>query len=313
MKTAFATAVEAVAREPAVTSPRRAFWGLRPAAWMALPGLLFMAVFFVLPLSTLVWASFHIYEPGSTTATGFSLKYYVTLVTDPHYLKIMGTSLRVALGATLLCLVIGYPLAYLMAVTGRTRPRIQTALLVIVFAPLFVGVVVRAFAWTVLLRSDGLINNLLMWLGLIDAPLRLLFTETGLVIALTHVFLPLMVLPLASVIQKIDPNLAQAAETLGAPPLTRFLRILLPLSIPGISAGCAMVFCMSISAYVIPTLVAGGRILVMPVIIAKNFTVTLDWSVGAAAAVVLVLVTTAVVALNTLIVERRTQQAGARA
>lgn len=291
---------------------RRTFWNLHPAAWTALPGLLFMAVFFVLPLSTLVWASFHVYEPGATTASGFSLKYYAAIITDPHYLRIMGTSLRVALLATLLCLAIGYPLAFLMAVTGRTRPRLQTALLVIVFAPLFIGVVVRAFAWTVLLRSDGLVNNTLLRLGLIDAPLRLLFTETGLVVALTHVFLPLMVLPLASVIQKIDPNLAEAAETLGAAPLTRFLRILLPLSIPGISAGCAMVFCMSISAYVIPTMVAGGRLLVMPVIIAKNFTVTLDWSIGAAAGVVLVLVTTAVVTLNTLIVERRTLQAGAR-
>lgn len=291
---------------------QRTFWRLHPAAWTALPGLLFMVVFFVLPLSTLVWASFHVYEPGATIASGVSLEYYVAVLTDPHYLRIMGTSLRVALWATLLCLVLGYPLAYLMAVSGRTRPRLQTALLVIVFAPLFIGVVVRAFAWTVMLRSDGLVNNMLLWLGVIDAPLRLLFTETGLVIALTHVFLPLMVLPLASVIQKIDPNLAEAAETLGAPPFTRFLRILLPLSIPGISAGCAMVFCMSISAYVIPTMVAGGRLLVMPVIIAKNFTVTLDWSIGAAAAVVLVVVTTAVVALNTLIVERRTLQAGAR-
>lgn len=286
---------------------------MRPAAWMALPAFAFMALFFVLPLSTLVWASFHVYEPGSTTPSGFSLKYYVTLLTDPHYLRIMATSLRVALWATLLCLVIGYPLAYLMAVTGRTRPRVQTALLVIVFAPLFIGVVVRAFAWTVLLRGDGLVNNVLLWLGVIDAPLRLLFTETGLVLALTHVFLPLLVLPLASVIQKIDPNLMQAAETLGAPPLTRFRRILLPLSVPGISAGCAMVFCMSISAYVIPTMVAGGRLLVMPVVIAKSFTVTLDWSTGAAAGVLLVLVTTAVVAINTFVVERRAQAGGAAA
>jgi len=298
------------ARSPAA---RRSFAGMRPAAWMALPAFAFMALFFVLPLSTLVWASFHVYEPGSTTPSGVSLKYYVTLLTDPHYLRIMATSLRVALWATLLCLVIGYPLAYLMAVTGRTRPRVQTALLVIVFAPLFIGVVVRAFAWTVLLRGDGLVNNVLLWLGVIDAPLRLLFTETGLVLALTHVFLPLLVLPLASVIQKIDPNLMQAAETLGAPPLTRFRRILLPLSVPGISAGCAMVFCMSISAYVIPTMVAGGRLLVMPVVIAKSFTVTLDWSMGAAAGVLLVLVTTAVVAINTFVVERRAQAAGAAA
>jgi putative spermidine/putrescine transport system permease protein len=205
-----AAAIELMASGDATRADamQRTFWHLHPPAWTALPGLLFMAAFFVLPLSTLVWASFHVYEPGATTPTGFSFKYYIAIITDPHYLRIMGTSLRVALWATLLCLVIGYPLAYLMAVTGRTRPRLQTALLVTVFAPLFIGVVVRAFAWTVMLRSDGLVNNMLMWLGVIDAPLRLLFTETGLVVALTHVFLPLMVLPLASVIQKIDPNLA---------------------------------------------------------------------------------------------------------
>jgi putative spermidine/putrescine transport system permease protein len=278
---------------------------IHPAAWLCVPALLFMLLFFAAPLSTLVWASFHIYEPGSTSASGFSLRYYAAVLTDPHYLTIIGTSLRVAAAATLLCLLIGYPVAYLMAVAGRERPWLQMLLLVVVFTPLFVGVVVRAFAWTILLRSDGLVNKLLLALGVVDAPVRLLFTETGLVIALTHVFLPLMILPIASVIQKIDPVLDEAARTLGAPAWTRTARVLLPLSLPGVSAGCAMVFCMSISAYVIPTLVAGGRLLVMPVVIAKDFTVTMNWSSGAAMAVVLVVLATAVVALNTLVFERR--------
>ena len=308
-----ATADQVVPDVPARAAPRRNLLDLRPAAWMLSPALLFMLVFFALPLSTLVWASFHIYEPGSTVPTGFSLKYYVAVLTDPHYLAIMGTSLRVAAYATLVCLVIGYPVAYLMAISGRTRPWLQMVLLVVVFTPLFVGVVVRAFAWTVLLRSDGIVNGLLLGAGLIDTPIRLLFTETGLVIALTHVFLPLMILPIASVIQKIDPNLDEAAQTLGAPPRTRVLRVLLPLSLPGISAGCAMVFCMSISAYVIPTLVAGGRLLVMPVVVAKNFMVTMDWSAGAAMAMVLVLLTSTVVAVNTFFFERRSRLMRAQA
>jgi putative spermidine/putrescine transport system permease protein len=302
-----------VAGVPVGAAPRMKLLDLRPAAWLLSPALLFMIVFFALPLSTLVWASFHVYEPGSTVAKGFSLAYYAAVLTDPHYLAIMGTSLRVAALATLVCLVIGYPVAYLMAVSGRTRPWLQMVLLVAVFTPLFVGVVVRAFAWTVLLRSDGVINGLLLGAGLIDAPVRLLFTETGLVIALTHVFLPLMILPIASVIQKIDVNLDEAAQTLGAPPLTRILRVLLPLSLPGISAGCAMVFCMSISAYVIPTLVAGGRLLVMPVVVAKNFMVTMDWSAGAAMAMVLVMLTSMVVAVNTLFFERRSRSMQASA
>lgn len=290
---------------PAPAHRRAPLLDMRPAAWLLAPALLFMIAFFALPLSTLVWASFHVYEPGSTVPSGFSLKYYGAVLTDSHYLSIIGTSLRVSAAATALCLIMGYPVAYLMAVSARERPWLQMLLLVIVFTPLFVGVVVRAFAWTVLLRSDGIVNNLLLWLGLIDAPVRLLFTETGLVIALAHVFLPLMILPLASVIQKIDPGLDEAARTLGAPPLTRMLRVLLPLSLPGISAGCAIVFCMSISAYVIPTLVAGGRLLVLPTVIAKDFMVTMNWSAGAAMAVVLVVLTSLVVALNTLLFERR--------
>jgi putative spermidine/putrescine transport system permease protein len=272
-------------------------WGLRPAAWLMLPML-----FFILPLSGLAWNSVYVSEPGTTVATRFTLEHYTTLLTDAHYLRAMWTSLRVALLATIVCLIIGYPLAYLMA---RSHPRTQIILLVIVFSPLFVGVVVRAFAWTILLRSDGLINTMLMSVGLIDSPIRLLFTETGLIIALTHVFLPLMVLPLASVIQRIDPYLDEAGATLGATPLRRIVKILLPLSVPGISAGCAMVFCMSISAYVIPTLVAGGRILTMPVLVARNFTITMNWSAGAAAAIVLVIITTVAVAANVLIIERR--------
>jgi putative spermidine/putrescine transport system permease protein len=300
-----ATATVATARAPGAGLPHKRLLELRPAVWLLSPALLFMLAFFALPLSTLVWASFHVYEPGSTVASGFSLKYYAAVLTDPHYLRIMGTSLRVAACATLVCLIIGYPVAHLMAVSGRSRPWLQVALLVVVFTPVFVGVVVRAFAWTVLLRSDGIVNGLLLATGLIDAPIRLLFTETGLVIALTHVFLPLMILPIASVIQKIDPNLDEVAQTLGAPPRTRVLKVLLPLSLPGISAGCAMVFCMSISAYVIPTLVAGGRLLVMPVVVAKNFMVTMDWSAGAAMAMVLVVLTSTVVAINTLFFERR--------
>jgi putative spermidine/putrescine transport system permease protein len=279
--------------------PRRG-WKLGSAAWLLLPLLAFMILFFVLPLSSLVLNSVYVTEPGGVAR--LSLEHYIAFLTEEHYLKAIWTSLKVAFLATLVCLVIGYPLAYLMA---RSGSRAQIILLVIVFSPLFVGVVVRAFAWTVLLRSDGIINNALIWLGLIDAPMRLLFTETGLVIALVHVFLPLMVLPLASVIQRIDPALDEAAATLGAGGLRRTMKILLPLSIPGISAGCTMVFCMSISAYVIPTLVAGGRILTMPTQVARYFTITLDWSMGAAVAVILVLITTGVVIANVMLVERR--------
>ena len=299
--TATAAARVAPASGPADQAPRR----LRPAAWALAPALAFMMLFFIVPLSALVAASFRAIEPGTTSGGGFTLSNYAALLTDAHSLKIMWASLRVSLQATVVCLGLGYPLAVLMASLARTRPRLQVALLVVVFAPLFVGVVVRAFAWTVLLRSDGVINNLLLWSGIVNQPVRLLFTEAGLVLAMTHVFLPLMVLPIASVIQKIDPNLDEAAQTLGATPLRRFFKVLLPLSVPGICAGAALVFCMCISAYVIPTLVAGSRVLVMPITIARRFMVTMDWAQGAAAAVLLVAMTIAVVLANEFIVQGR--------
>ena len=271
------------------------------SAWLLLPALLFMLVCFLAPLSVLIWGSVHVDEPGIDVSNHFTLRYYAALLGDPHYLKTMGRSLRVALLATVVCLLLGYPLAYLLA---RAPARVQLVLLIIVFSPLFVGVVVRAFAWSIMLRSDGPVNGLLRALGLIEAPVRLLFTETGLVMALTHVFLPLMVLPIASVIQRIDPHIDAAGATLGGGPLRRFVYLLLPLSLPGVAAGCTLVFCLSISAYVIPTLVAGERLLVMPVLVAQNFGITMNWSRGSAAAVVLVLLTVAVIVANSLVVER---------
>lgn len=276
--------------------------GLGPSAWLLLPTLLFVLLFFLAPLSLLAWGSLHVYEPGVDVSNRFTLAYYSSLLTDPHYLKTLWTSLRVAVAATLVCLLLGYPLAYLIA---RASAGAQLVLLIIVFAPLFVGVVVRAFAWSIMLRSDGLVNTVLLALGLVKAPVRLLFTEAGLIMALTHVFLPLMVLPVASVIQRIDPHLDEAGATLGAAPLRRFFYLLLPLSLPGVAAGCALVFCLSISAYVIPTLVAGERLLVMPVLVAQNFGITMNWPRGSAAAIVLVALTSVVIVVNSLATERK--------
>lgn len=276
----------------------------RPAhtAWLLAPAGIFVALFFLAPLSVLLWTSVHASQPGLDAPGRFTLAYYTALLSDAHFLKTTGTSLRVATIATLVCLVIGYPLAYLVA---RASRRVQTLLLIVVFSPLFVGVVVRAFAWTIMLRSDGLVNKTLLALGAIESPVRLLFTESGLVMALTHVFLPLMVLPIASVIQRIDPHLDEAGATLGATRLRRFVFIMLPLSLPGVTAGCALVFCLSISAYAIPTLVAGERVLVVPVLVAQSFGVTMNWPRGSAAAVLLVVLTAGIILAHTALVERR--------
>ena len=167
--------------------------------------------------------------------------------------------------------------------------------------PLSVGVVVKAFSWTILLRSDGVVNRFLVAVGALDAPVRLLFTETGLVLGAVNVFLPFMVLPIFSVVKVIDPRLLEAATTLGASPLYRFFRVTLPLTMPGVIAGVAFVFSMSVSMYVIPTLLMGDRFKTLSVLIARSFLFMRDRSLGSTVSVVLLLIAVAVVLASALL------------
>jgi putative spermidine/putrescine transport system permease protein len=214
---------------------------------------------------------------------------------------VMANTLRAAAVTTLICLVAGYPTAFALA---RARGALQGALLAALILPLSVGVVVKAFAWTILLRSDGVVNRVLVGLGVLDGPARLLFTETGLVLGAANVFLPFMVLPIFSVVKLIDPRLPEAAATLGASPLHRFLHVTLPLTVPGVIAGVAFVFSMSISMYVIPTLLMGDRFKTLSVLIARSFLFMRDRSLGATVAMVLLLIAVAVVVASALLTRR---------
>jgi putative spermidine/putrescine transport system permease protein len=259
----------------------------KPFAFAVLltPALLFLAVFFVAPMLLLLRESFVV---GSGGEKALSLAQYARFLSSPEYLSVLWSSMRLGLIVTVVCLLAGYPLAYGMARFGSVW---QTAILVIIVSPLVVSVVVRTFAWQILLRNQGPINNALMALGIIDEPLRLLFAPAGVVIGLVHVYLPFMVLPLAAAIEKIDPRLEEASKTLGANALQRFATVVLPLSAPGIGAGAALVFTASVSAYVTPALLGGERVLVMPTLVAQQILVLLDWSFGAAMASILTAVT----------------------
>jgi putative spermidine/putrescine transport system permease protein len=170
--------------------------------------------------------------------------------------------------------------------------------------PLSVGVVVKAFAWTILLRGDGVVNRLLLGLGILDAPARLIFTETGLVLGAVNIFLPFMVLPIFAVVKLIDPRLLDAAATLGASPLHRFVRVTLPLTMPGVIAGVAFVFSMSVSMYVIPTLLMGDRFKTLSVLVARSFLFMRDRSLGSTVSVVLLAIAVAVVVASALLARR---------
>jgi len=271
--------------------PRRR---LQPVALLALPGAGYLAIAFAAPLALLLMTS--VISEGRPTLAG-----YRTFLADPFSWTVMANTIRSAGLITLICLVAGYPAAFALA---RAAGLLQAALLAALVLPLSVGVVVKAFAWTILLRSDGVVNRALVGLGAVDAPVRLLFTESGLVLGAVNVFLPFMVLPIFSVVKLIDPRLLDAAATLGSSPLHRFFRVTLPLTMPGVIAGVAFVFSMSVSMYVIPTLLMGDRFKTLSVLIARSFLFMRDRSVGSTASVMLLQIAVAVVVASALLTRR---------
>lgn len=263
-------------------------------ALLALPGVAYLVVAFAVPLALLLVTSV-------TRGGRLSLDGYARFLADPFSWTVILNTLRVALLTTVVCLLAGYPAA---AALAGARGALQSVLLAALILPLSVGVVVKAFAWTILLRTDGLVNRLLVVTGLVDAPVRLLFTEVGLVLGAANIFLPFMVLPIFAVMKLIDPRLGEAAATLGAGPLRRFLRVTLPLTMPGVIVGVAFVFSMSISMYVIPTLLMGDRFKTLSILVARSFLFMRDRALGSTVSVVLLAIAVAVVVASARLARR---------
>lgn len=264
-------------------------------AWLALPGAGYLLLVFALPLAILLATSFQA-EQG-----GFSLKGYTDFFSDSYNARVVWNTLKTALTVTGLCLLIGYPVGFAMA---RASLPVQGLMFLALILPLSVSVIVKSFAWTILLRSNGMVNQLLMALGLVDEPVKLLFNERGLVIAAVHVFLPFMVLPIFTVARQIDSRMKEAAATLGAGPVHAFLRVTWPLSLPGVVTGCAFVFSMAVSMYVIPALLVGDRYQTLPALMARAYLFMRDRQAGSTMAVVLLLIAVAVVVGNTVLTRR---------
>ena len=263
-------------------------------AWLAVPACVFALLVFALPLGLLLAGSLRGPE-------GWTLEGYTAFLGAEYSWQVIGRTLRLAALTTLICLALGYPAAFALA---RTRGVVQSLLVAALLLPLSLSVIVKAFGWTVLLRSNGVVNKLLMASGLTEAPIRLIFTETGLLIGITNIFLPFMVLPIFSVIRQIDPRLTDAAATLGGGPLYSFLRVVAPLTLPGVTAGVTLVFSMSIAAYVIPTLLMGDRYQTLSTTIATSFLYLQDPQRGSVAGVVLLAMSLVVVVLSAVLARR---------
>lgn len=259
-------------------------WLRRSGLALASPALLLLLLVFVAPLLLLIPTSLHPYVPGRGIGESWTLANYTKVLSDGFYLEIIGRTLMLGLTVVCLTLVFGYPLAWFLA---RTRSRLRPWLIILVVFPLLLNLVVRSFGWIVLLANRGLINDGLRALGLIEQPLKLMFNFTGLLIGLSHIFLPFMVLVLVTAIQNVPRDLESAAQTLGATPLTVFRRVTLPLSMPGVLSGSILVFVLTISALVTPRLLGGPTYQVMSTLIFDEFLRLLNWPRGAAMAFVL--------------------------
>jgi len=203
---------------------------------------------------------------------------------DPVYLRVFAHSLWLAGSATALCLVLGYPFAYWLA---QLRPGLRPLLLTLVVVPLWTNSLVRVYAIRALLAAKGLMNNSLLALGLIDEPIRLLYTSSAVLIGMVYVLLPFMILPLYSSIEKLDRRLVEAAADLGAGPARRFVAVILPLTLPGVIAGSLLVFMPALGLFFITDVLGGSRDLLVGTLLKDQFLDARDWPFGAAASMVL--------------------------
>jgi putative spermidine/putrescine transport system permease protein len=263
------------------------------AGWLIWPALLLFVFFFLLPLGVLAVMAFLSGNPVNAPTVELTLRHFQRFFADELYLEALWATLRIGLLTTLATLLLGYPLAHLMA---RARSRVGHALLLMaVIAPMLTGIVVRTFAWMTLLQDKGVINTTLIALGLTAKPLKLMYNEFGTVVALTHIYVPFMVLTLAGVIGRVDERLEEAARSLGATRWQAFREVTLPLSLPGILAGSLLVFALAISAYVTPFLMGGTEVLTLPMLIYQQVSSSFNPNFAGALGVVLLAVSLAVV------------------
>jgi putative spermidine/putrescine transport system permease protein len=277
---------------------------LAPVLLLA-PAVLLFVLAFVIPVGLMIGFSFHQQTAGGAIGADFSLANYARLASVDLYRQVLLTTLRVSVFTTLFAIVLAYPLATVIA---RGPALLSKALTVIVISPLLVNVVVRSYAWRVILANSetGVLNWGLGRIGL--GPVNILYTEWAIIIGSVHIFLPMMVLPLASALSKIDPSLEEAAMTLGGSSFAVIRRVILPLSLPGLGAGCTLVFSLTASSFVTPALLGGNFAKMLGTLVEEQILSVFDWPFGAAIATMLVTIIAGINLLYFAVVERRGSQ-----
>ncbi len=250
---------------------------------MLAPVAIWLGLFFLVPLLLIVAYSFGTSDVYGGITLGFNPGNYLR-VFDPLYLEIVGRTFVIAALNTLLCLALGYPLAYFIVFKGR---RWRNALVLLVMVPFWTSLLIRAYAWVVILGGNGIANRTLQFLGITDEPLTLIFTPEAVLMGMVYSYLPFMVLPLYAALEKFDTRLKEAAQDLGASRWHTFWRVTFPLSLPGVIAGSILVFIPSAGEFVIPDLLGGSRTVMTGNLIQNQFLQARDWAFGSALSVLL--------------------------
>ncbi len=257
-------------------------------AWLVVPAGLLVAATMLAPMAVLARYSLNRFSPTELMITALTGRNYLSVLVDPYYRRVLVSTLAMAFGCTLVTLLLGLPAGYVLA---RLSGRAKTGLLLATIFPLMVGNVVRSAGWMALLGTTGIVNVVLHALDLISAPIKIMYTPTAVVIGIVTVVLPYMIITLASVIEGIPRHLEEAALNLGARPGTMFRRVIVPLAMPGVVAGCALVFILCMNAFATPVLLGGPQFQMMAPAVYDQFVRASNWPLGAALSFVLLAVT----------------------
>jgi len=255
-------------------------FAMKKGIFILYPLVFYLVIIFVYPLLRSFFQSF--FDPN------FTLVHYIHFFTESVYLQVIINTFKIAASVTLFCLLLGYPFAYLLS---SISPTMSNRLMTIVLLPFWVSLLVRTYAWMVLLGRNGVINSVLLSLGLTNSPVKLIYNAIGVNVGMVHVLLPYMILTICSVMKGIDRNLLKASQSLGANRFQTFFRIFFPLSLPGVGGGCLLVFIMAIGFFITPALLGGTKDIMISQLIEAHVTTLLNWNFAFAISFILLVVT----------------------
>jgi putative spermidine/putrescine transport system permease protein len=278
-------------------------WAARLAPYLLTgPALLLCLGLLIAPLGSTVLLSFYDWGQYKGIVEEFTLKNWIEVFSDSYFLEIFLRTLRIALAVTALSMLLGIPEAYIL---NRMAPPWRGIFLLVVIGPLLISVVARTLGWALLLGSTGIVNQGLVAVGVLRTPLEFMFSETGVIIALTHVLVPFMILSVWASLQRLDPQVENAAMSLGASQWVVLRRVVLPQVIPGILSGAVIVFALAASAFATPAIIGGRRLKVAATLAYDEFLNTLNWPLGAVVATLLLIALVAAVVTSNRLIERR--------